>query len=625
MGSRQRSFPRSRSVGSRDGRAPADLLGVPVGADRRVQPGRAGGRPRGRRRHRPAVARRPRRPRPRGAGPALLRDHRRRARRGRRVVRRRGPHPRATWWMPPTSTPSAACTASSSPTCARPTRSVVVAALLNPAWKVEIEVEAMLGVSVREPGGQEAEPGPRRRLASSQGSPPAFEALAVAVLLPSSLDEAIDALAPPPRRARAGGRHRPHGRGERRPPPLERRGGARRASTSCAAGATTRRPGTVTLGAGLTYTEMLAAAAGHAAARRWPRRPARSARPRSATPAPSAGTSAPRRPPATRCRCSARSTPSSSSPGPAGRRAVADPRVPHRREAHGARAGRAGRLGHRPRARRLAGLRQGRGPQRHGHRRHQRVPGRRPAGPVRADVLSAPSGPTVLRAREAEAWVAGQIDWAGGAWPAPTRCRRVPGAGGGRGPPDRRPPLHGRLPPPRRRRAGPAAPHRAFPAMSEQYVLHVNGTDARGARRLGRREPPVRAAGAARAARGEGGVRAGRVRLVLGARRRRARVLVPGAGGVGASGARSRRSKASRRPVRPDRRAAGLRRRGWRAVRLLHARADRGRPRPARPRARPDRAGGARGPLGEPVPVHRLRADPRRGGGRRWPAGRWRS
>lgn len=32
---------------------------------------------------------------------------------------------------------------------------VVVAALLNPAWKVEIEVEAVLGVSVREPGGQE--------------------------------------------------------------------------------------------------------------------------------------------------------------------------------------------------------------------------------------------------------------------------------------------------------------------------------------------------------------------------------------------------------------------------------------------------------------------------------------
>ena len=43
---------------------------------------------------------------------------------------------------------------------------------------------------------------------------------------------------------------------------------------------------------------------------------------------------------------------------------------------------------------------------------------------------------------------------------------------------------------------------------------------------------------------------------------------------------------------------------------------DRGGARPARPRARPDRAGGARGPLGQPLPLHRLRADPRRGAGR---------
>ena len=32
---------------------------------------------------------------------------------------------------------------------------LVVAALLNPAWKVEIEVEAIAGVAVREPGAQD--------------------------------------------------------------------------------------------------------------------------------------------------------------------------------------------------------------------------------------------------------------------------------------------------------------------------------------------------------------------------------------------------------------------------------------------------------------------------------------
>ena len=46
----------------------------------------------------------------------------------------------------------------------------------------------------------------------------------MAVLLPSSVDEALRALAEHPRRVRAGGRHGPHGRGQRRSSPRRRRG-----------------------------------------------------------------------------------------------------------------------------------------------------------------------------------------------------------------------------------------------------------------------------------------------------------------------------------------------------------------------------------------------------------------
>ena len=103
------------------------------------------------------------------------------------------------------------------------------------------------------------------------------------------------------------------------------------------------------------------------------------------------------------------------------------------------------------------------------------------------------------------------------------------------------------------------------------------------------REPALRAARAARPAGRQGGVRAGRVRLVLGAGRRRARVLVPGAGGRGRRPGRSSPSRASAADGGAHRRAAGVRRRRRGAVRLLHARAGRRRARPARPqpRARP--------------------------------------
>ena len=131
-----------------------------------------------------------------------------------------------------------------------------------------------------------------------------------------------------------------------------------------------------------------------------------------------------------------------------------------------------------------------------------------------------------------------------------------------------------------------AAVHDVSGTASERD-LHAAGERrrARGARRLDRREPALRAARAARPPRGEDRVRAGRVRLVLGARRRRARVLLPGARRVGRRlRDRDARGTAARRTRRAHRRAAGVRRRGRGAVRLLHAGSGDGGPRPARPR-----------------------------------------
>ena len=103
------------------------------------------GRPGDRGRHGPPVARRHRRPRPRRPGPPLLRDHRRRAlaEAGSSladVVRTRvylvdagdfdaiaGVHGEVFGDIRPVNT------------------TVVVAALLNPAWKLEVEVEAING------------------------------------------------------------------------------------------------------------------------------------------------------------------------------------------------------------------------------------------------------------------------------------------------------------------------------------------------------------------------------------------------------------------------------------------------------------------------------------------------
>ena len=113
--------------------------------------------------------------------------------------------------------------------------------------------------------------------------------------------------------------------------------------------------------------------------------------------------------------------------------------------------------------------------------------------------------------------------------------------------------------------------------------LRVNG-EQREADVLRRREPAVRAARAARPAGRQGRVRGGRVRILLGAARRRARVLVPRARRAGRrAGRRHGRGAGGRRAA--ARRAARVRRRGRRAVRLLHSRPRRRDGRAARARA----------------------------------------
>src|SRR4051794_33329513 len=113
-------------------------------------------------------------------------------------------------------------------------------------------------------------------------------------------------------------------------------------------------------------------------------------------------------------------------------------------------------------------------------------------------------------------------------------------------------------------------------------------------------------------------MRAGRVRIVLGAARRHARVCMPRARGAGrrARGDDGRRARPRRRAA-PG--AAGVRRRRRRPVRVLHPGARRGDGGSAAP---PPRSLGRRDPRGalrEPLPLHGLREDLRRraGGGAR--------
>ena len=117
---------------------------------------------------------------------------------------------------------------------------------------------------------------------------------------------------------------------------------------------------------------------------------------------------------------------------------------------------------------------------------------------------------------------------------------------------DRRRPRHGGLPPARAPRPdGPGA--RPVPAREDR--AHGQRRAARGGR-LGRREPADDAPRHARAARLEERLRAGRVRLVLGAARRRARLRLPRARRAGrrARGDDGRGPRRRRRaPPRPAR------------------------------------------------------------------------
>ena len=120
-----------------------------------------------------------------------------------------------------------------------------------------------------------------------------------------------------------------------------------------------------------------------------------------------------------------------------------------------------------------------------------------------------------------------------------SRRVRPPGRGGEQ--PDRRPSLDGGLPTTFHRGLGPPAAAPGVHGSGAEAVawrdelsttrLRVNGIDSRCRRRLARGEPALRAARAPRAVRRQGGVRAGGVRLLQRAGRRRVGVRVSRAGG----------------------------------------------------------------------------------------------
>src|SRR5579863_8978761 len=120
------------------------------------------------------------------------------------------------------------------------------------------------------------------------------------------------------------------------------------------------------------------------------------------------------------------------------------------------------------------------------------------------------------------------------------------------------------------------------------------------------------------------------MRVVYGPARRHPGVRVPGRGGPGGGPPHRHRRGAGRRSWSrrgwrergPAPGSAGLHRRGRRAVRLLHARADHADARPAAARPGTGRPGHPRGAGGQPVPVHRVREDPRRGPAGGQPDGR---
>ena len=193
----------------------------------------------------------------------------------------------------------------------------------------------------------------------------------------------------------------------------------------------------------------------------------------------------------------------------------------------------------------------------------ERVPGgRRRSERGRCGSRSARSARSIIRCADAEdvrAPRSSTVDAGRSATPIVDRVRRRAAAAAARPIDDHRSTAD--VSPPRDRGAGrPAAAqgvpewltrstarrHRVEPALP----LHVNGADHEVTRRVGRREPAVRAARAARAARQQGRVRAGRVRQLQRARRRRAGVQLPRARGAAQSARRSSPSRASRRSGR---------------------------------------------------------------------------
>ena len=330
------------------------------------------------------------------------------------------------------------------------------------------------------------------------------------VVVPLTLLEAIDALAAHPGAIVLAGGTDADGRDQRGSPQHRhgRRGTGRVAVDRVAElRSWTIDPAarTVTLGAGVTYAELMAGAAGDAAAgagRGVPHRRV-AADPRS--PARSAATSPRARRPATGCRCCRRSTPIVELTGRRRRSHDVGARVHGRGQAHRARARRADHRGHGAAARRLAGLRQGRCAQRDGDRHRQRLPRRRHAGAL---------GPPRARLRRPDdhpgdggGGVRGGCRRLGRAAPSPTTT--LAGSASWPPPPAGRSTTTGR---PRPTAATPSACwRRASCAGRSRGVERERAVHAarqrrrpRRVRRVARREPAVRAARAARPAGAKG-------------------------------------------------------------------------------------------------------------------------
>ena len=251
--------------------------------------------------------------------------------------------------------------------------------------------------------------------------------------------------------------------------------------------------------------------------------------------------------------------------------------------------GRADHGGHRARARRLAGLRQGRRAQRHGDRDRRRLPRRRPPGAHRCAWRSVRSAPTIVRAPDGRG-VRGRRGRLG----RRRRRRDAVAPSSASGPPPRPGPSTTTARRPAYRRhavavlaAPPAAPGVPDGSMSEHvHASHVNG-------RPSTRSPTRGSARACSTCCASGSACTGAKGACEQGECGSCSVLVDGelvcsclVLAATAVGRPIVTVEGLRRAGRADRRAAGVRRRRRRAVRVLHAGPGRGRARPARPHAR---------------------------------------